>query len=252
MGEFSKNINSGIFFMIVAGVLLFVTIMCTVFLVKSYRAGIKIGMDKAVLRKAIISSATFTLLPSISILIGVITLMINLGVPLSWLRLSVIGSLQYELQVANTAAESMKADLASLVDMNSFVTIALVMTAGILGGVMCCLFFLKKYLGKIQKAPKKEKSGKPGFGAHATVAMFVGLCGAYIGAFVGEAVTGKLGKDGNPVRSFMPLLVAIMSAAVMAVFEYLIQKKGKAALENFSLACSMLAAMVGAVLISLI
>ena len=82
--------------------------------------------------------------------------------------------------------------------------------------------------------------------------MFVGLCGAYIGAFVGEAVVGKLMDDGSQVKNIMPLLVAIMSAGAMAVFEYLIQKKGKAVLENFSLAVSMLIAMAGAVLISLI
>ena len=41
----------------------------------------------------------------------------------------------------------------------------------------------------------------------------------------------------------MPLLVALVAGAAMAVFEYLIQKKGKAALENFSLAASMLIAM---------
>ena len=75
------NINSGIFYLIVAGVLGFITIMCFVFLIKSYRAGIKIGMDKKVLKKTIVSSATFTLLPSISILIGVIALMMKLGVP---------------------------------------------------------------------------------------------------------------------------------------------------------------------------
>ena len=45
----------------------------------------------------------------------------------------------------------------------------------------------------------------------------------------------------------MPLLVAIVAAIAMAVFEILIQKKGKAALENFSLAASMLIAMAAAV-----
>jgi len=43
------------------------------------------------------------------------------------------------------------------------------------------------------------------------------------------------------------LLVALVAAAAMAVFEFLIQKKGKASLENFSLAASMLIAMAAAV-----
>ena len=58
------------------------------------------------LKRAIISSATFTILPSISILLGVIALSGTLGVPFSWLRLSVIGALQYELNVAEIAAQS--------------------------------------------------------------------------------------------------------------------------------------------------
>ncbi len=252
MGDYLSQVNAGALYLIVGIVLAFITVMCLIFLIKSYRAGIKIGMDKAVLRKTIISSATFTLLPSISILLGVIALSGSLGVPFSWLRLSVIGALQYELNVAQMAAESI--GLAALkpeaMSMGAFVTIALVMTVGILGGVVCCLFFLKKYLGKLQKAPKKEKSGKPGFGAHATTAMFVGLCGAYIGAYIGEAITGR-STDTGLIRDFMPLVVAVIAAVAMAVFEYFIQKKGKAALENFSLAASMLVAMAAAVVIKM-
>lgn len=256
MGEqYLSIVNSGTFYLIVAAILTLITIMCVVFLVKSYRAGVKLGMDKAVLRKTIISSATFTLLPSISILLGVIALSGSLGVPFSWLRLSVIGALQYELSVAETAAQSiglagLKPELMS---MESFVTIAMVMTVGIIGGIVCCLFFLKKYLAKLQKAPKKEATGKPGFGAHATAAMFVGLCAAFIGAYVGEAVIGRpIEGGGGFTRDVMPIAVAFIAAVAMAVFEFFIQKKGKKVLENFSLAASMLIAMAAAVLIQLI
>lgn len=242
MNEYLSSVNAGFLYLLVAAVLAFITILCVVFLVKSYRAGIKIGMDKAVLKKTIISSATFTVLPSISILLGVVALSGTLGVPFSWLRLSVIGSLQYELNVAAIAAENVGLSSLSLSELSttSFVTIALVMSVGILGGLFYTLFFLKKYLKKLQSSPKKEKSGKPGFGAHATTAMFVGLCSAYIGAYIGQAIP----RENSDV---MPLVVAIIAGAVMAVFEYLIQKKGKAALENFSLAASMLIAMVAAV-----
>lgn len=246
MGDYLSQVNSGWFYLIVAVVLAYVTVMCVVFLVKSYRAGIKIGMDKEVLKKAIISSATFTLLPSISILLGVVALSGSLGVPLSWLRLTVIGALQYELNVAEIAAQSLGLSGLRLeeLNINSFVTIALVMTVGILGGLICCIFFLKKYLKKIQAKPKKESGGKPGFGAHATTAMFIGLCGTYIGAYIGKAIP----REGSDI---MPILVALIAAAAMAVFEFFIQKKGKAVLENFSLAASMLIAMAGAVVLGM-
>lgn len=246
MNEYLQNVNSGVFYLLVAGVLLFITIMCAVFLVKSYRAGIAIGMDKKILKRTITASATFTLLPSVSILLGVVALSGTLGVPFSWLRLSVVGALQYELNVAEIAAQSLGLSGLKVAEMSNgaFVTIALVMTLGILGGIVCCIFFLKKYLNKLQTAPKKEAGGKPGFGDHATTAMFVGLCAAYIGAYIGKAVP----REGSDV---MPLIVAVIAAACMAVFEYLIQKKGKTVLENFSLAASMLIAMAAAVLIQL-
>ena len=98
---------------------------------------------------------------------------------------------------------------------------------------------------KIQSNPKKKSDGKPGFGAHATTAMFVGLCATYIGSYIGQAIP----REGSDV---MPLIVALVAAAAMAVFEYFIQKKGKAVLENFSLAASMLIAMAAAVLFGMI
>lgn len=249
MEQYLAGVNSMTFYAIVAVVLGFITVMCFVFLVKSYKAGVAIGMDPKVLKKTITASATFTLLPSISILLGVIALSGTLGVPFSWLRLSVIGALQYELNVAEIAAQNIGLSGLNLseLDMGAFVTIALVMTMGILGGVFCCIFFLKKYLNKIQSKPKKvegEESSKPGFGAHATTAMFVGLCAAYIGAYIGQAMPG----GGS---NFMPIFVAIVAAICMAVFEFLVQKKKMLVLENFSLAASMLIAMAAAVVVNL-
>lgn len=159
MGEYLSQVNALPFYLIVGGVLLFIVVMCVVFLVKSYRAGIAIGMDKKVLKRAITSSATFTVLPSISILLGVIALSGTLGVPFSWLRLSVIGALQYELNVAEISATSIGLTGLKVSEMSvqAFSTIALVMTVGILGGVICCIFGLKKYLGKVQKTTTQKR-----------------------------------------------------------------------------------------------
>lgn len=252
MEQYLSSVNSATFYALVAGILGFITIMCFVFLVKSYKAGVAIGMDPKVLKKTITASATFTLLPSISILLGVIALSGTLGVPFSWLRLSVIGALQYELNVAEIAAQNIGLTGLNLSELNmgAFVTIALVMTMGILGGVFCCIFFLKKYLNKLQSKPKKadskeSSSSKPGFGAHATTAMFVGLCAAYIGAYIGQAMPG----GGS---NYMPIFVAAVAALSMAVFEYLVQKKKMLVLENFSLAASMLIAMAAAVAVNMI
>ena len=148
----------------------------------------------------------------------------TLGVPFSWLRLSVIGSLQYELNVAEIAATAF--GLSGLrvdqMTMEAYSTIALVMTAGILGGLFCSIFFLKKYLGKLSSKPKKTETGekKPSFGDHATTAMFVGLCAAYIGAsvqaiFFGGVLTNN--GDWNLVFAcIVGVLVVMIVAAICA------------------------------------
>ena len=243
MNEYLSAVNAPQLYAIVAVVLTVMTAVCAVFLVKSYRAGVKIGMDKAVLRRTITASATFTLLPSISILLGVIALSGSLGVPFSWLRLSVIGSLQYELNVAEIAAQSYGLTGLRLEELSpeAFITIALVMTVGILGGIICCIFFLKGYMRKLKAKPKKESTGKPGFGAHATTALFVGLCATFVGSYVGRAAHAD----------WMPLAVALIAGLVMGIFEFFIRKRGKVWLENFSLAASMLAAMAAAVILGL-
>ena len=275
MNSYLSSVNAGYFYGIVAVVLTFIMAMCLVFCVKSYRAGVAIGMEEKALKKVITSSMTFTLLPSISILLGVIALSGTLGVPLSWLRLSVIGALQYELNVADIAAQGVGLSGLNLAELNigAFVTIALVMTIGILGGVVCCIFFLKKYMNKLQGKGKKEKQVEEAkqaeqddfiedfiddisddfsadekdrsFGTYATTAMFVGLCAAYIGSYVGKAMPSG-GAD------LMPLFVAGVAALCMAVFEFLIQKKNYLVLENFSLAASMLVAMTAAVLVNMV
>lgn len=247
MNEYLSQVNSIPMYLIVAAVLGFITVMCVVFLIKSYRAGIALGMDKKILRRAITSSATFTILPSISILLGVLALSGTLGVPFSWLRLSVIGALQYELNVAEIAAQSTGLSGLKISEMSAaaFSTIGLVMTVGILGGVFCSIFFLKKYVNKLHKntTVKDVSQKKPSFGAHATVAMFVGLCSAYIGSYIGTFTAYK---------DWLPLFVACVSAAVMLIFEYFTIKKNKAWLDNFSVATSMLVGMIAAVIVNLI
>lgn len=214
------QLNSLPMFLIVGVVVLFIGVLCVVFLVRSWRAGVAMGMDKAKLRRAITSSATFTLLPSVSILLGVIALSGSLGIPLPWIRLSVIGALHYEGNVADIAARAagMSGGLGSEpLTAPVFLTIALVMTAGILAGCILCVFCLKAYMKKVRGAAQKQKSGKKGFGDYMFTAMFVGLVSAYIGSYLGEWTSA-----GN----YMPLFVAAVSAPAMGLFEYLARKKG--------------------------
>ena len=98
------QLNSIPIYIICGSIIAFVAALCIIFMVRAYRAGLAIGMDKAKMKRVITSSATFSLLPSVGILLGVIALAGSLT-PWPWLRLSVIGALHYETQVAQAAAE---------------------------------------------------------------------------------------------------------------------------------------------------
>ena len=235
-------------YLICGGIIAFVAVVCVIFLVRAYRAGIAMGIDRTRMNRVITSSATFSLLPSVGILLGVIALSGSLGTPWPWLRLSVIGALHYETQVAQAAAEQVGMSTLSAAEMtpSGFATIALLMSICIMWGMVLSVFFNKRYT---QKLGHSGSGAGGGFGDLAMTAMFIGLVSAYIGSYIGGLVSG------NGLFTFsgdwMPLLVVAVSGLVMAGFVYLAEKKRQAWVESFSIAGSMLVGMAAAVVVSL-
>lgn len=241
-------LNSTPMYLICGIIIAFVAVVSVVFMVRAYRAGKAIGMDTKRMKLAISSSATFSLLPSVGILLGVIALSGSLGTPWPWLRLSVIGALHYETQVAQAASEAVGMASLSAADMTvqGFTTIALLMSVCIMWGMILSTIFSKKYLGRLSGGGKK--GGTAGFGDMAMTAMFIGLVSAYIGSYIGTIVSG------NGLFAFsgdwLPLAVAVISGIVMAGFIWLAEKKNAAWVESFSIAGSMLIGMAAAVFIA--
>lgn len=242
-----QKLNSAPMYLICGGIVLFVAAVCIIFIIRAYKAGIAIGMDRTKMKRAISSSATFTVLPAFGILLGVIALSGSLGTPWPWLRLSVIGALHYETQVAQAASEQVgMANLsASEMTAESFATIALLMSICIMWGMVLSVFFNKKYTSRITKSDP-EKKNKKSFGDAAMGAMFIGPVSAYLGSYIGGFVSGEglFSFSGSPI----PIAVAAVSALVMAIFIYFSEKRGKAWLDSFSIAGSMLIAMAAAIL----
>lgn len=245
-----EKLSSAPVYLICGIIIGFVALLCVIFMVRAYRAGKAIGIDTAKMKRVIISSATFSVLPSVGILLGVIALSGSLGIPWPWLRLSVIGALHYETQVAQAAAEQVGMEKLSGEQMTAsgFATIALLMSVCIMWGMVLSVFFNKKYTGKLTKSG--GKSAALGFGNMAMTAMFIGLVSAYIGSYVGIFASSKglltFGGD------WTPLVVVAVSGLTMALFIWLSKKPKFAFVENFSIAVSMLFGMASAVVINLI
>ena len=237
-------------YVICGSVIAFIAAVCVVFLVRAYRTGISMGMDKAKLNRVIIASASFTVLPAVAILLGVIALSGSLGIPWPWLRLSVIGALHYETQVASAAAEAEGMSSLSIAEMTagSFTTICLLMSICIIWGPLMCVLLNKRYSNRLKASEANEKKSGGGFGDMAVTGMFIGLVSAYIGSYVGELVSGngKFSFRGDP----MPLIVAAVAALAMAGFMWIKDKKDAEWIESFSLCGSMLIAMTAAIIMA--
>ena len=247
-----SQLNSPAMYLICGGVIVVVALICVLFMVRAYRAGLAIGMDATKMRRVIISSTTFTILPAVGILLGVFALSGSLGTPLPWLRLSVIGALHYETQVAQGAAEAVGLSGRNAAEMTAtaFSTIALVMSACIAGGILMPIFFPTRSTSRLSGG-KRGGGLAGGFGDKAMTAMFIGLITAYMGSFVGTLVQlrgGALVITGE----YLPLVTMAFAALAMWAFTWLAEKKKMAWLENFSIAGSMLVGMAAAVICNMI
>lgn len=221
-------------------VCLFVLIGSGAFIYKACRDAKHMGMDLHYLRQTAFVSVLFTLLPSISILIGVLALSGIIGIPLPWIRLSVIGALHYEGAAINAVYTGTLTEMTY----QQFATVATVMTLGILTGPLYCLFGFKSYDRRVlSKAKQTDKSEKT-FGPMLFNAAFI----AMICAFLAEDLA-KLTDVGieNPMDSYAPAIVIAISFASMALLDLLVKKTGWKWLGNFSLGLSMMLGMVGAV-----
>ena len=130
---------------------------------EAYKEAKENNMNPKILKEVAFNSAVFTLLPSISILIGVVALSGSLGIPLPWIRLTVIGALHYEGAAAQAVIDAFKSLGITEINNEVFVTIAVVMTLGILTGPIYCLFGFKAYDKKVlAKAKVQEEDKKEG------------------------------------------------------------------------------------------
>ena len=257
-----SRLNGGGIWLVCGVIVAFIAAVCVLFMVRAWRAGKVLGMDPVKMRRAVTSSATFSILPSLGILLGVLALSGSLGTPWPWLRLSVIGALHYETVVAEGAAEQVGVRLGSdTMTVEAFATIALLMSACIVGGMILATFLNKRYLRRLQsRGPAASGKSSGGFGDKAMIAMFIGLVSAYIGSYIGGFVSQKpsaeiAGEYVSARFSFLgdwtPLVAVAASAAAMGVFIWLKEKKGLEWVENFAVAGSMLVGMAAAVLVKL-
>ena len=232
---FLEIMSSPILYILVGLGILYILVFCGITLARSYRHGLAIGLTKAQLRTAITSSSIYSLVPSISIVVGLISLSTVIGVPWAWFRLSVVGAVTYELISAemtatgagfpDMAALGASAEGASLVG-----TVMFVMSIGILAGVIAILLFGPR----IMKGVSGLRSKHGAWGALMTGVLSMAIIEAFLPL---QLVKG-------PVY----IAVVITSVVVTVLQLFLIKLTGWKWWNNFIMAVTLLVGMASSLL----
>ena len=224
----------------------FIIVQSVFFLVRAWRRGKQLGMTTATLKNTVVSSALFTIAPALAIVATVLTLSKALGLVLPWIRLTVIGAIQYEVPAAEAAINAFGISTGRSqpgTDPEVFAAVAWVMTIGSILPLVIVPFALKKIQISIGKVSTKD----PKWADTMAAAAFIGL----IAAFIGRAVLGKGQQavigDGAGILSVATLLFAIL---FMLVLQKLCTKFTLKWLEPFAMPVSMFAAMGMAMLLA--
>lgn len=156
--SYNEIAGSSILYIAVIVGLLIVAGISVIYLIKCYRHAVECGIEKQTLSKVVKSSAAFAIVPSIGIVAGLITLITVIGVPYSWFRLSVVGSMVYELMAANMAMTAVGVSDVSTATAETFALVMWGMCVPIsLGNILNIFLCRKVHLGSMKLANNPDK-----------------------------------------------------------------------------------------------
>lgn len=244
------SVNHPIIFVIVGVIILLVIGQSLFFLIRALKRAKEIGISGDRVKRIIITSALFTIAPAVSILVGVVALSKTMGVPLPWLRLSVIGSLSYETVAAGNAINAFGAKMGEQITSPSmFVTVCFVMTIGIIVGLILVPLLAKKIQKGMIKLDNKDVKWSELF----TNAMFLGMISAFLG-YVFCDVTNLfrsseyLAEQGvTRTACLIPVCVMLVSAIFMAILGLSSKKFKIRWMQDYALPISLVVGMLSAI-----
>ena len=226
-------INSPLLLAMVIGGLGYITAFSVVYLLKARKRALELGITAQEIKEVIKSSLIFSIVPSLSIIIGMVALAASLGTVWSWWRLSVIGSLAFESQIANSLASALKyantTEMLANASGREFGVIMILMSVGMLSGFLILLPAGKKLMTSVDNSKKGN-----GWSQVLSGCFMLTLLAVYVPALL--------------ISDTIQALVMITGLIVAVVMGILAKKPGMAWLNNFIMAGSMIVGMVSALL----
>ncbi len=237
---FEFSVNHPILFVMVGLIILTVMAQSVYFLLRAWRRAKEIGISTQTLKKTVIAAAIFTIAPAVSILIGVISLSKSLGIALPWLRLSVIGSLSYETIAAGTALNELGAKMGDVItDPRTYITVAWVMTIGIIVGLVLVPILTKKVQGGMLKLGDRDTKWRDILNS----AMFLGMISAFLGYVFSDVL---LVFEGN-FTGLIPVCVMGTAAVIMLLCGLLAKATKWRWINDYALPISLVGGMAMAI-----
>ncbi len=235
------DINAPILFVLAGIIIAAVLAQSVYFLVKAWRRAAAIGMDMAKLKRIARTAAVFTIAPAVAIVISVIALAKDLGLPLPWLRLSVVGSMSYETIAATNAESAMGLVFGQVSSLTAsqYVTIVSVMTVSIMVGIWLVPLIGKKLQTGLISLENRDKKWSDIFSS----AMFIGMISAFLGYVFCDFSTVFSGN----LSGLIPPLVMLVSALVMCLCGIAVKKIQKPWISDYALPISLVVGMASAI-----
>lgn len=227
-------VNSPVFFIWVAVLLLLVVGQCAVWMRKAWKRAKDLGLKDSQLKKAAVTGILISILPTLPVLIVFLSLGQLLGMPLPWLRLSIIGSAGYESYAASTALQCVGEELT----LNGITTVGWVAAAWVMtvGGSISVLWSILA-IRPIASAYRKAETMDVGLVMAIGTGCLIGIM-AYVSVSNGWGAMSTKG------------VVFTISFACGAVLKYIQMRwPGARWLSDYLMAISMLVAMVAACII---
>lgn len=239
------HVNHPILFLLAGIIVAAVLAQSVYFLAKALSRSKELGMDQKKIRKTIKTAAVFTIAPAVSIVISVIALSKSLGIPLPWLRLSVVGSLSYEAIAAGNAVSAMGLTLGKIDSLTAqqFVNISLVMTLSIMVGIWLVPAIGKKLLGGMTTLENRDAKWADIF----QNAMFIGMISTFLGYVFCDFSRLWAPSDYTATSGLVPVCVMAVSALVMLVCGLLMKKYKWAWVNDYALPISLVLGMASAI-----
>ena len=240
------HVNHPVLF-VLAGLLVAIVLAQSVyFLVKALKRSKQLGMDQKKIKKVIKTATLFTIAPAVAIVISVITLSKKLGLPMPWLRLSVVGSMSYETVAASNALEAMGQSLGSgaALTAQQYVNVLLVMTISIMMGIWLVPVIGKKLQNGMSSLGKRDAKWADTF----SNSLFIGMIAAFLGyVFCDLSRLWTPSEEYSPTSGLIPVCVMAVSAIVMVICGLAMRKPKLKWLNDYALPISLVVGMAAAI-----